>query len=210
MTDFKRVDEIQGEIIHEYDGIEEADNRLPNWWLATLYLAIAFSVVYWFYYHEFEAGLLPGDAYAKVLAANAGKGGKITDELLEALALDTSAVNEGATIFKSTCVACHEPKGQGKIGANLTDAYWIHGGAPKDIYTVVHDGVATKGMPAWGGVLGADKAKQVTAYVLTLRNTNVPGKAKEGTLWPAEGEKQAEGSETPAAAMPQANPTQAQ
>jgi len=52
----KHIDPIQGEIIHVYDGIQEADNHLPLWWLWTLFGAMAFSVGYWFYYEEFKAG----------------------------------------------------------------------------------------------------------------------------------------------------------
>ena len=53
MSEGKRTDEIQGEILHVYDDIEEADNNLPTWWLLTFYGAIAFGLVYWFYYHEY-------------------------------------------------------------------------------------------------------------------------------------------------------------
>ena len=35
-------------------------------------------------------------------------------------------------------------------------------------------------MPAWGQVLGPTSTQQVVAYVLSLKDTNVPGKAPEG------------------------------
>ncbi|MGE9291891.1 MAG: cbb3-type cytochrome c oxidase N-terminal domain-containing protein, partial [Puniceicoccales bacterium] len=41
---------------HEYDGIQEYDQRLPNWWLVTLYGAMAFAVVYWFFYFQSNVG----------------------------------------------------------------------------------------------------------------------------------------------------------
>ena len=48
---------------HDYDGIREFDNPLPQWWLMTFYGAIIFSIGYWFYYHTLEAGQLPMAAY---------------------------------------------------------------------------------------------------------------------------------------------------
>ena len=62
MSDSNRHDEIQGEIIHVYDGIEEADNELPLWWLFTFYGAVIFAVCYWFYYEGFEVGASPMQA----------------------------------------------------------------------------------------------------------------------------------------------------
>ena len=71
--------------------------------------------------------------------------------------------------------------GGGNIGPNLTDAYWIHGSKPIDIFHTVIDGVPAKGMPTWGPQLGDDRIESVVAYVLSIRDTNVPaGKAPQG------------------------------
>ena len=71
------------------------------------------------------------------------------------------------------------------IGPNLTDNAWIHGaGKLTDIYGVVDGGVAAKGMPAWGRQLTPIELRKVVAFVGTLRGTNVPGKAAEGTPVP--------------------------
>ena len=83
------------------------------------------------------------------------------------------------------CFACHDAKGQGReaLGPNLTDKYWVHGGAPIDIHATVTNGVAAKGMPPWTPILGETGVNQVVAYILTIRNTEVPGKAPEGEIW---------------------------
>ena len=188
MAEVQRTDEIQGQIIHEYDGIEEADNRLPMWWLWTFYGAIIFSVVYWFYYHEYEVGPDSMGEYQAALAEASGEGGEVSAELLTALAEDPDAVASGRDVWEKNCVVCHEAKGQGKIGPNLTDAYWVHGGGAAEIHETIDKGVLTKGMPAWGTVLGARPVQEVTAFVLTLRNTKVAGKAPEGELYSEGGE----------------------
>jgi cytochrome c oxidase cbb3-type subunit 3 len=173
-------DPIQGEIVHEYDGIEEADNQLPTWWLLTFAGAIVFSIGYWFYYQEFRAGASPTQAYYAEQAAVAEKNGvDPTEGELAALA-EGPTLELGKQLFAANCVACHAAQGEGKIGPNLTDDAWLHGSAPLAIFRTVRDGVAAKGMPAWGPTLGRASVTQVTAFVLTLRGKNVPGKAPEG------------------------------
>jgi hypothetical protein len=38
-------------------------------------------------------------------------------------------------------------------------------------------------MPPWAPILGETGVNQVIAYVLTIRNTDVPGKGPEGEIW---------------------------
>src|SRR5690606_29145720 len=81
----ERYDEIHGKIVHVYDGIEEADNQLPKWWVATSLFAVLFGVGYWFYFHTFAVGKLPMEAYAEQMAAAAAASGEVTPELLDAM-----------------------------------------------------------------------------------------------------------------------------
>jgi cytochrome c oxidase cbb3-type subunit 3 len=165
-------------VVHVYDDIQECDNHLPNWWLYTLYGTVLFAIGYWFYFQVFQIGEQPMTAWRREnleLAERSGQNVKVTAGQLLDMSKDPSVLAEGRQVFASTCVACHASTGGGNIGPNLTDAYWIHGGAPEQIYTDVKDGWPEKGMPAWGPQLGAARVQAVTAYVLTLRNTNVPG-----------------------------------
>ncbi len=177
----------ENKVIHEIDGIEEYDNKLPNWWLYTLFGSIVFSLGYWFVYHTTGIGNLPNAAYeAELDRAAAAQGANtkvvpITTEALSALAKDRGTVARGKQVFGSTCVACHRADGGGVVGPNLTDDFWLHGGAADKIYKSVSDGVPDKGMPAWGKQLGPERVQALTAYLLTLRGTNVPGgKAAQG------------------------------
>ena len=80
-------------------------------------------------------------------------------------------------------MACHAQQGQGLVGPNLTDDYWIHGGLISDLRTVILNGVPEKGMLSWRGILKDEEINAVTAYVWTLHGTNPPNPKKpEGEL----------------------------
>src|SRR5205085_7275893 len=128
MSSPHKHDPIQGEIIHEYDGIQEADNQLPRWWLSTLFGAMVFSVGYWFYYQEFRVAPGPTQAYYAEQAEKAEKTGQDPTDAELVAALEGPLPALGKQTFSTTCAPCHEAGGQGKIGPNLTDSAWLHGG----------------------------------------------------------------------------------
>lgn len=163
-------------VVHQYDDIQEYDNHLPAWWLWTLYGTIVFAVGYWFYYHGFNQGELPLAELRREQVELAQKSGKGADEAtLTTLSKDPTSIKTGQDTFTTLCAPCHAATGGGNIGPNLTDEYWIHGGGAEAIYKTVKEGVVAKGMPAWGPQIGEAKTQAVTAYILSIRNTNVPG-----------------------------------
>ena len=175
-----REEPTENKVIHEVDGIQEYDNKLPNWWLYILYGSVVFGFGYWFTYQIGGFAELPKAAYDseqdRIAAAAPSKtGGAATPESLMALSRDRGTLARGKQIFAQTCVACHRADGGGIVGPNLTDEFWIHGGAPEKVYKIVSEGVPDKGMVAWGPQLGADRVQAVSALVICLRNTNIPG-----------------------------------
>jgi cytochrome c oxidase cbb3-type subunit 3 len=173
----------KSEVHYVYDGIEELDNRLPNWWLGILWATIVFSVGYWMYYHVTGSGPDQLGEYrleAAELARKAADSKPVSDELLLALAGDPQTTGAGKALFKQNCESCHGAQGQGDIGPNLTDKHWLYGGKPVAIHKVVSQGVVAKGMPAWQRTLGAERVRALTAYLLTLKGRNLAGKAPQG------------------------------
>jgi cytochrome c oxidase cbb3-type subunit III len=174
--------EVRG---HAFDGIQEFDNRLPNWWLWTLYLACIYSIGYWLHYHSLGTGDLPGEAYVHEQQAAARRleaqlaANPVTDELLLRLAKEPAFVAEGAQLFKdpARCALCHKADGSGNIGPNLTDDMWIYGSKPMDIYASILKG-RPRGMLAHES-FGQGFVQRATAYVLSIKHANLPGKAPE-------------------------------
>jgi cytochrome c oxidase cbb3-type subunit 3 len=73
--------------------------------------------------------------------------------------------------------------GEGGIGPNLTDEYWLHGGQLLEVYTTVREGVPTKGMVAWERQLRPAELMAVSSYVGTLLGSEPPNpKAPQGDM----------------------------
>ncbi|GAB4196522.1 MAG: hypothetical protein OHK0013_03800 [Sandaracinaceae bacterium] len=208
----RKHDAIQGEILHEYDGILEADNLLPRWWLVTFYGTILFSAAYWFYYDAYRIGDHPRAQYDAMVAAQANAG-EVSEEVLASLGGDAQRISAGEALFATNCAVCHGAQGEGNIGPNLTDNAWIHGPTVADIHRTVREGVSTAGMPAWGQTLGGDGVLNVVAYVLSIRDTNRAGRPPQGQAYnpdgspvggaaPAEGTAPSEGAASAEDAAP--------
>jgi cytochrome c oxidase cbb3-type subunit 3 len=161
---------------HVYDGIQEYDKRLPNWWLYTLYITVVFWIGYWGYYEWFRAGESNAQSIAGAMAkieSDRLSTAKVDDPSLWQMSRNATFVQSGKAVFDTNCAACHLASMRGKsesaaaIGPDLTDTTWIHGGKPTEILDLITKGVLTKGMPTWGPVLGAKKISEVTAYILS-------------------------------------------
>ena len=175
---------------HDYDGIKELDNALPPWWKYGFYITIAVAVFYTLKFEVWHSGMNPTQEYAAEMTA-----AKIqTDAYLAAAKdnvdensvtdLDSKGAAAGKEIFTKTCVACHLAEGQGSVGPNLTDDYWIHGGSIKDIFKTIKYGFPDKGMQSWQSTYSPVEMQQLASYIRTLKGTNPPNpKAPQGDLY---------------------------
>lgn len=179
---------------HNYDGIRELDNSLPPWWVAMFYITIAFGVSYFTYYHISGAGLSSSEKYEREMEraeervqAYLSTQENLVDETNVVMLEDELEIDQGKTIFDMNCAACHGFSGEGGVGPNLTDEYWIHGGSIKDVFSTVKYGVPEMGMIAWKSQLSAGEMHKVSSYILTLTGTNPPNaKEAQGDLYQPE------------------------
>lgn len=170
---------------HNYDGIRELDNSLPPWWVAMFYITIVAGVAYFSYYHLSDYGISSQEEYVQEVeeAAVAVKAYLATqantvDETNVEMLTDVDQIAMGATTFNSYCAACHGTAGEGGVGPNLTDNYWLHGGSIKDIFKTIKYGVPEKGMVSWKTQLRPVDIHRVASYIQTLVGTQ-PANPKE-------------------------------
>src|SRR5690554_5132695 len=181
-------------IDHEYDGIRELDNPIPMWFNALFYSSIVFAIGYLLIYHVIGWGMTQDEEYQAAMQAGEKQrieflesSGSNIDENSVTLDLSPEFVAAGQEIFLQNCGMCHGNQGEGLIGPNLADEYWIHGGEVGEIFRTIKYGVPEKGMVPWEANLTPVQIAQVSNFILSLVGTNPPnpkdpeGEKKEST-----------------------------
>lgn len=170
---------------HNYDGIQELDNRLPRWWIWGFYCTIVFACVYLYRNHvshtapssiqEYQIAMAQADEqkqeYLKHAASN-------VDETTVKLITDAAVIEEGHQIFETNCSPCHGDHGQGIVGPNLTDDYWLHGGSIHDVFKTIKYGYPEKGMKSWKDDFSPTQIAKIASFVKSIHGSK-PANAKE-------------------------------
>lgn len=186
----------KGEVVlrpHEFDGIQEYDQKLPNWWLFIFFASIIFFAGYWLVYYNFNLIGTDKEAIEKQLALIEQKKKDALGEMLAKLndkvlvnefAQDPDFVAAGKEIFTANCIACHGQNltaaidlGGGQSvnlpGLSLVDGTWKYGPKPMDIFKIINEGTPAElpghngaKMEAWGQKLPPIQVAQLTAYLL--------------------------------------------
>jgi len=186
----------KGEVVlrkHEFDGIQEYDQKLPNWWLFTFYGAIVWFVVYWvIYYHT---GVMKTDHQAvseKLIAVQQAKAAELEktlaslddSTLVHDWAAKPEVVSAGEAVYLTNCSACHAADlsatlavGETKVplpGLPLNDGEWKFGGKPMEIFKLINEGSPPEStgyngakMQVWGQTLSPKQIAEVTAYLVS-------------------------------------------
>ncbi|TDE18372.1 c-type cytochrome [Dyadobacter psychrotolerans] len=169
---------------HDYDGIQELDNRMPPWlqslFVATIVIAISYSAYYFGGVGDMQLTELDKEiAQAEIeKKAYMEKVGASMDENSVTQLSDESTITQGKAIFQEKCTACHGADGGGSVGPNLTDAYWLHGDGIRDLFKVIKYGVPEKGMISWEKQLSPTDIQKVASFVLSIKGTK-PANPKE-------------------------------
>ena len=168
---------------HEFDGIKELDNPVPKWFSFIFYGTILFAAIYLFYYQIYSGGNnLKNEYLASVGKTPINNSGGNDFDYSQKLT-DKDLIENGKQVFNSNCASCHGMHGQGGVGPNLTDDYWLVENTYKGVEKVIDEGVPDKGMPGWKTILGDKKIQALVVYIASLQGTNPPdAKKPEGKL----------------------------
>ena len=175
---------------HNYDGIIELDNSLPPWWVYMFYGTIIFAITYMIYFTYFDGPTQQMEYDTEVAQAIQKKNeflkktAALVDETSVLILTDATALAKGKSGYITKCAACHGMNGEGLVGPNLTDDYWIHGGGIKDIFKTIKYGWPEKGMISWESQITPMEMQQISSFIITIKGTNPANpKAPQGTIY---------------------------
>lgn len=182
-VDIEKEEEILFD--HSYDGIRELDNNLPPWWKYGFYLTIIVAFAYLMNYHVLGTGDLQLEEYRKELVQAdiqmkeyLKKASNLVDETNVKLLTDNTSLSTGRELFSANCVACHGNNGEGKVGPNLTDDYWLHEGGIRNIFKTIKFGYPEKGMKSWKDDFSPSQIACIASFVKSLHGSH-PANPKE-------------------------------
>ena len=187
-------DEYAVMLDHEYDGIRELDNDLPPWWKYGFYFSIIVAVVYFVHFHVIGEGNIMEQEFAAEMAeakeqkrAYLASVESLVDESTATIMTETADLDVGKKIYIDNCLDCHGVNGEGLVGPNFADEYWIHGGGIGDLFSTIKYGVPAKGMISWQSKLRPVEIQQVSSYILAFQGTDPPNqKEPQGELYKGE------------------------
>ncbi|MES2440624.1 MAG: cbb3-type cytochrome c oxidase N-terminal domain-containing protein [Verrucomicrobiota bacterium] len=186
----------KGEVVirpHEYDGIQEYDQTLPNWWLFIFYGGVVFFPLCWLLYYQFGFMRTDGEAVNAAMAEVAKVKARALDDMLAKLdddaivnkwARDEQTVSNGREAYLANCTACHGQNlsarmdlGNGQFiplpGLPLTDGEWKYGAKPMDIFRLINNGTPPESaghngakMEAWGQKMAPIKIVELVSFII--------------------------------------------
>ena len=176
---------------HKFDGIAELNNPTPAWFMVLFYGTIIFAVLYLLNYEvlgfgpsqeqEYTTELEKAETDKVAFLSRPGNAKNAVDENNIVQSKDEPIITAGAALFKTTCSPCHGEHGEGIVGPNLTDEYWLHGGTIKEVFKTIKYGVPEKGMISWEKSMSATQIANLANYVLSLQGSKPAGaKAPQG------------------------------
>ena len=167
---------------YEYDGITEYDNPCPVWLMYIFYFTALLAIFITGYHFGSGSKDKILEAYAIKLkeaqsqaqTQTSTQKPEVSESELLALLEDPAALAEGGEIFGEQCALCHGESGEGMIGPNLIDNYWLHGkGKISDIVVSISSGIPDKGMAAWEERIPEEQILHIAAYIKSDRKSVV-------------------------------------
>src|SRR5690606_17718917 len=130
---------------------------------------------------EYETSLRKAEADVAEYMKNSANN---VDETTIKMLTDPADLNAGKDIYTSSCVACHGRFGEGGVGPNLTDDYWMHKGGLADIFKSIKYGWPDKGMKSWKDDFSPVQIAQLASYIKSIQGIeHANPKGPQGELY---------------------------